>query len=346
MGEVQAVDRREEVKAAILYEIGKPLMIADINLPPLAIGQVLVRVHASGICGKQINEVDGNCGPDKYLPHLLGHEGAGVVEEIGEGVSRVLPGDSVVLHWRKGTGIEAKCPKYEWKYGLIGGGSVTTFNEYAIVSENRLTAIDPDIPFDVAVLMGCAVTTGLGVIFHDSGMEIGQRVAVIGCGGVGLNVIQGAHIHGAGEILAIDQSAAKEKLARYLGASEFSTNTENHAGACFDVVVDTTGVPANIVHAYEICGEGGKIIMVGQPRKGESLIIPNISDHFRGKMLMDTQGGSTNPNRDIPRYLGLYERGLLKLDELITHRFPLEQINDALDVVRHGEAGRVILEMK
>jgi Zn-dependent alcohol dehydrogenase len=339
------MDRTKEMKAAILYELNKPLMVGEVSIPDLGPGQALVRIMASGICGKQLNEISGAYGPDKYLPHLLGHEGAGIVEAIGDGVTHVLPGDHVVLHWRKGAGIEAKCPKYEWKYGLLGGGPVTTFNEYAVVSENRLTVIDRDISFDVAALMGCAVTTGLGVIFHDAEIKIGQRVAVIGCGGVGLNVIQGAHIHGAGEILAIDRSAVKEKMAKRLGASEFSTNMENHVGACFDVVVDTTGVPANIAHAYELCGEDGKIIMVGQPRRGEALTIPNIADHFKGKTLMDTRGGSTNPNQDIPRYLGLYERGLLKLDELITHRFPLEEINNALDVVRRGEAGRVILEM-
>ena len=143
------------MKAAILEELGKPLVISDLTITKLDVGQVLVKVHCSGICGKQIGEISGHFGPDKFLPHLLGHEGGGEVLDIGPGVTCVKPGDHVVMHWRKGKGIESSFPRYtRLVLDDIGGGLVTTFNEYAVVSENRLTPIPKTIPFEVAALMG------------------------------------------------------------------------------------------------------------------------------------------------------------------------------------------------
>ena len=188
-------------KAAILTELNKPLVIDELDIPVLDVGQVLVKVHASGICGAQIGEISGAKGLDKWLPHLLGHEGGAEVLETGLGVTQVKPGDHVVMHWRKGQGIEAKPPRYKWGWmppnGSVGGGWVTTFNEMAVVSENRLTPIPKDISFDVAALMGCAVTTALGMVNNEAKIMIGESVAVAGAGGVGLNVIQAAFLAGA-----------------------------------------------------------------------------------------------------------------------------------------------------
>src|SRR5262249_32148541 len=156
------------------------------------VGQVLVKIQQSGICGAQLGEIAGVKGPDKFLPHLLGHEGGGVVEDVGPGVSHVKKGDHVVLHWRKGVGIQAKPSNYRWMERVVNAGWVTTFSEYTVASENRVTPIPKDIPFDIASLMGCAVTTALGLINNDAQVKIGQSVAVLGCGGVGLNMVQGA----------------------------------------------------------------------------------------------------------------------------------------------------------
>jgi len=330
------------MKAAILLELNSPLVVDDVQAPTLETGQALVKIMASGICGKQIGEIAGRYGPDKYLPHLLGHEGAGIVEAIGPGVSFVKPGNHVVAHWRKGKGLEGACPKYQWGEKVAGGGWITTFSEYAVISENRLTAIDKDIPFDIAALMGCAVTTGLGVVFNDAKLQPGQSIAVIGCGGVGLNVIQGARIAGANMILAIDVNAAKKEMALEFGADVAGWIEQMFD---FDIIVDTTGRPELIAKAYELVAPGGKVIMVGQPSAGASLVIPNVAANMKGKTLMDSTGGDIEPNEDIPKYLDLWRERWLKLSELITHRFPLERINEALDVVRSGEAGRVILEM-
>ncbi len=330
------------MKAAILSELNAPLIVADIDIPELREGQVLVRFMASGICGKQIGEIAGHYGPDKYLPHLLGHEGAGIVEAVGPLVSLVKPGDRVVAHWRKGQGLEGDCPKYQWGEKTVGGGWITTFAERAIISENRLTPIAGDVPFDIAALMGCAVTTGLGAVFNDARLREGQNLAVIGCGGVGLNVIQGGRLAGAYRILAVDKIAAKVAMALDLGADLFGS-IEDAKG--YHVIVDTTGRPELIARAYELVAPGGKVIMVGQPRRGESLTLPDVAANFKGKTLMDSQGGGTKPNEDIPKYLEYWRKGLLDLESLITHRFPLDEINAALDVMRGGEAGRVILEM-
>ncbi|MDE3076602.1 MAG: alcohol dehydrogenase catalytic domain-containing protein, partial [Chloroflexota bacterium] len=179
------------MKAAILVQQHEPLRVAEVKLPDeLAYGQVLVRVHYSTICGSQLGEIDGVKGPDRFLPHLLGHEGSGVVESVGPGVGLVHVGERVVLHWMKAAGVEASNPAYYWDGRAVNAGCVTTFNEWAVVSENRLTPIPDSLDLDLAPLFGCAVTTGFGVLMNDAQLKIGESVLVFGAGGVGLNVIQ------------------------------------------------------------------------------------------------------------------------------------------------------------
>ncbi|HEY6000428.1 MAG TPA: zinc-binding dehydrogenase [bacterium] len=342
------------MKAAILVESKKPLVVADIALPErLECGQVLVRIHRSGICGAQIGEIDAVKGPDKFLPHLLGHEGGGVVEEIGPGVRHVKPGDHVVLHWRKGPGIDSAAPKYRWGDRTVNAGWVTTFQERAVVSENRVTAIAPDIEFEVAALMGCAVTTAMGVLTNDAALKPGESLAVCGVGGVGLNVVQGAALMAAWPIIAIDRVEAKLAMAARFGATHTINSEKQNVleeirriagpeGA--DVIVETTGLPRIIEEAYEATSPRGRTILVGVPKGKEKITIYSLPLHFE-KVLKGTEGGRTQPARDIPRYLNLYRRGKLQLKELITHHFPLERINDALDLIRAGGAGRVIIDM-
>ena len=174
-----------DIKAAILVKQNEPLEIDDVEVPDLGYGQVLVNIKNSGICGKQIDEITGKRGKDPYLPHLLGHEGAGIVKDIGPGVTKVKKGDHIVLHWMKGPGIDSSTPQFSRKGSPINAGWVTTFSEYTIASENRVTPIDKDIDFDVASLLGCAVTTGLGIVFNDLNLKPGQSTAVFGAGGVG-----------------------------------------------------------------------------------------------------------------------------------------------------------------
>jgi S-(hydroxymethyl)glutathione dehydrogenase / alcohol dehydrogenase len=342
------------MKAAVLVELNAPLVLADLEVPPLDVGQVLVEIHCSGICGAQIGEIAGIKGPDAFLPHLLGHEGGGVVIEVGPGVTQVKPGDHVVMHWRKGAGIHSRPATYTWGDRQVNAGWVTTFQELAVVSENRLTPIPPDVPFEIAALMGCAVTTALGVINNDARVKIGDSLVIIGCGGVGLAVAQGAAMVSAHPIVALDVHDHKLEMARGLGA----THTINcghedpdaavrrivgTAGA--DVVIETTGSARVIEQAYRMTAARGRTILVGVPRFDEDITIHSLPLHF-GKTLSGCEGGDANPAVDIPKYLRLYRDGKLRLDGLITHRMPLADINAALEKIRAGEVGRCMVEIR
>lgn len=341
------------MRAAILTELDRPLALAELIVPPLDVGQVFVDVRVSGICGAQLNEISGIKGPDAFLPHLLGHEGGGVVLDVGPGVTQVRPGDHVVMHWRKGAGIHANTPKYVWGDRVVNAGWVTTFNDRAIISENRVTAIPNDIPFDVAALMGCAITTAMGVVNNDAHVRIGESVAVLGCGGVGLSIVQAAAMVSADPVIGIDIREDKLESARSFGATHvIDTRTgslheeiRRIVGARgVDVFFETTGNPRLIEAAYALTASKGRTILVGVPRHDQDITIHSLPLHF-GKVLTGCEGGHSDPSIDIPRYLRLYQRGKLEIDRLITHRYPLDEINTALDMVRSGAAGRVVISM-
>ncbi len=346
----------KSMKAAILVEQKQPLVIGEIQLPEtLYCGQVLVKIAFSGICGSQLGEIDGAKGPDNYLPHLLGHEASGRVLEVGPGVKRVKHGDHVVLHWMKGGGIEAEPPAYTWHGKRVNAGWITTFNEYAIISENRLTPIPPTVDGRLAALFGCAVTTGLGVVINNAKLKPGESVVVLGAGGVGLNVIQGAALTSAFPIIGVDIHDNRLELAKQMGATHL-LNARNanlredirsiigSGGA--DVIVDNTGLPEMIELAYELTGPKGRVILVGVPRKGNNVNLYSLPLHF-GKRLSGSHGGETNPTEDIPRYLKMLDAGKLTLKPLITNEFSLERINEAIAMMRSGEmAGRCVVSLE
>lgn len=352
---MEQAKRPETMKAAILVEQKGPLVIAEVGLPEtLGYGQVLVRIDYSGICGSQLGEIDGAKGPDAYLPHLLGHEGSGQVLETGPGVSKLKTGDRVVLHWMKGAGIESAPPVYSWQGKKVNAGWITTFNEFAIVSENRLTPVPAALDGKIAALFGCAVTTGLGVISNNAKLRMGESIVVFGAGGVGLNVIQGAALSCGHPIIAVDLHDSRLELAKSLGAThclnasrcELDREIRNIAGSAgVDVVVDNTGAPEMIQHAYALTKPKGRVVLVGVPRQGNQVSLYTLPLHF-GKSLAGSHGGESNPSEDIPRYLRLVEAGKLKLGALITREFPLEAINDAIAQMRSGQlAGRCLIAM-
>ncbi len=344
------------MKAAILVEQKKPLMLKHITLPArLRFGQVLVKVFFSGICGSQIGEIDGVKGDDHFLPHLLGHEGSGEVIAIGDGVTNVNAGDYVVMHWRKGIGIDAPVPQYESNGEIINAGFVTTFNEYAVVSENRVTQIPKDFPMDIAPLFGCAVTTGLGVVNNNAELKIGESVIVFGAGGVGLNVIQGAAMVTAYPIIAVDIYDKRLKMAKKFGATHLINSTKQNVqeevqqilkGSMADVVIDNTGNTDVINLGYELTAPQGRTILVGVPPKGNNISLYSLPLHFN-KTITGSHGGETNPSVDIPRYIKLYKKGQLELNQLITDRFTLDEINTAIVGMRNGDiAGRCLIDME
>lgn len=344
-----------KIKAAILVQQRAPLEVAEIETPErLGYGQVLVKVRYSGICGAQINEIEGAKGPDKFLPHLLGHEGCASVLETGEGVRTVKKGDKVVMHWRPSNGIQSQTPVYRWNGKPVNAGWVTTFNDYAIVSENRLTPIPADFDSKLAPLFGCAVTTAIGVINNNAHVKVGQSVVVFGVGGVGLCIAQAAQLVSAHPIVAIDVVDAKLEMAKRFGAThcinskktpDVEKAVRDIVGAQgADVIVDTTGNARVIETAYNLTQAKGKTILVGVPRKGDNISIYSLPLHFK-KILTGSEGGDAEPHNDIPRYVRLVQAGKFNLDGLITHEFGLEQINEAIALVRGGEAGRVLVRM-
>lgn len=334
------------MKSAILEELNKPLVLKEINLTSLEIGQVNVRVLVSGICGSQLHEISGYKGNGKFLPHLMGHEGCGIVEEIGPGVTRVKPGDKVVMHWRPGLGIEANFPTYESNGKFFSSGKINTLTENAIVSENRLTQIPQATNSEFAALLGCSLTTALGVIDHESDLRFGESVAVLGCGGVGLNIITAARLRGAGEIHAIEVSKSKKEICLDHGAT-FHHEDVADTPSNIDLVIDTTGKPDVISTAFSKLGPRGRIILLGQPNPGQELVLPEAIRLFNGSGLSikASQGGSTVPHEDIPRYLKMLDLGLISIDKLITHRFTLDDVNTAFDVLKSGDAGRIMIHV-
>jgi len=340
-------------RAAILAQSRQPLVVDTIDMPvELDAGQVLVKVLYTTICGAQINEIDALKGVDKFLPHLLGHEASAEVVEIGPGVTMVKPGDTVVLHWRPSRGIQSRTPAYGWRGQKLNAGWITTFNEYAVLSENRMTPIPADFDLRTAPLLGCAVTTAAGVVNNDAHLKIGESVVIFGAGGVGLNLVQFAALAGGHPIVAVDLLDHKLDMARARGATHSinGAKVSDVAGAIRDIVgaagpdkvFETTGVKSVIESAYELTHADGVCVLVGVPH--EKVTINTLPIHFN-KILTGSHGGSAMPHVDIPRIIRLVKAGRLSFDGLITDEFALDDINPAFDLVRSGKAGRVLIRV-
>ncbi len=297
------------MRAAILEKIGAPLTVADVDLPTeMKRGQVLVRVLCSGICGSQLQEIDGIKGDPAHIPHLLGHEGCGIVLAAGEGVTTVKEGDKCIMHWRNGDGIEAEPATY----GNIKAGPITTFSEYAVVSENRVTAIPQDIPNDLAALFGCALSTAISIVEKEAKPKIGDVVSVIGCGGLGLSIIFALTMrrNELWTVYGTDRSLGKKKFVDQFHMAHFAVESFRT-----DLVIDT---------------------VENHP----------IGNRYISLQKNGTSAGGFNPPKDIPRYCEMFRHGTLDgYEKIITHRISLDQINDGIRLMRDGKAGRVMIEM-
>ena len=341
-------------KAVILEEINKPLSIKDIESTELHVGQVLVKILVSGLCGAQLQEIAGLKGNSKFLPHLMGHEGCGIVTDIGLGVTTVKIGDKVVMHWRVGDGIEAPFPNYILDGKKISSGKVTTLSEYSIVSENRLTAVPHDTSDYLCALLGCGLTTALGTINNEAEVKFGESVMIVGCGGVGLNLIQGSKLASAYPIIGVDVSEDKREIVNSFSVNFINTSIEDIKEGLsrlgikdVDVIIDTTGNIKAIESTISLLSNKGRYIMVGQPKPGETMLIPNANSLFgtHGKIIKSTQGGKTSPTDDIPKYIKLHRAGLLDINKIITHEFILNDINKAIDILKTGQAGRIMIKI-
>ena len=348
--------KRKFMKAAVLFKSKKPLKIVNIELPKyLDRAQVLVKLHYSGICGSQIGEIDCIKGKDNYLPHLLGHEASGTVVEVGPQVKTVKAKDRVVLHWRPGSGKQSNPPIYKHNGKKINAGWVTTFNEYGVISENRLTKVNSNMDLITAPLFGCAITTGFGVVNNNAKLKKNESVIIYGSGGIGLNMIQAARVVKAYPIIAVDIYGKKLLLAKKCGATHtinaskeknFKLILRNILGEKkLDVFIDNTGVPKNIELGYELISKIGKLVLVGVPPKGKKISIYTLPIHF-GKKIIGSEGGESRPEKDITKITKIIRSNKINIKQLVSKIYKLDNINKAIQDIRSGNIeGRAIIKL-
>ena len=340
-------------QAAVLEKNNSPLVIQVVEFQgPLSVGQVLVKLSFSGICGKQLEEIEGSDGEDRFLPHLLGHEGTGTVADTGPGVTKAKIGDTVVLHWMKGNGINSSPPKYNDANGRkLNAGWVTTFNELAVVSENRITVVPNTSDMMVAALLGCAVTTGVGTVINQAQVKPYDTALVYGCGGVGLSVVQGLKLAHPRAIIAVDISEKALALARDLGATHcVNPKTQDVVSEVWRItggkgaskVLINTGNPKAIETALETTAVPGNCYFVGRPPRGMKIAVDPLAI-FQQRTVSGSHGGDSIPDRDIPTYLQLHEEGSLNLSKLVSRVLPFSDINLGINLTRSDNPGRCIL---
>jgi S-(hydroxymethyl)glutathione dehydrogenase / alcohol dehydrogenase len=339
--------------AALLVATGQPLEIAEISIPALNPGQVLVEIAYSGACGTQVMEWRGDKGEDKWVPHCMGHEGTGTVLEIGAAVTKVKPGDKVVLSWIKGAGIEAGGAKYDWNGKVVNAGGVTTFQRHSVVSENRLTPFPAYLPMDVGIMLGCAAPTGMGAVFNVLQAKPGDAVAIFGTGGVGLNACMAAAFSGGMPVIGIDPSPTRRALAQMYGCTHVIDPTDvDVVGEIkkivpqgVDVSVEATGLPAVMEQAVNATRQqGGRAVVIGNARAGVQFTV-NPAVFNQGKSLMGTWGGDSVPDRDYPKFAKLIASDRFNVKGLLSAPYRLENTEQALQDLAAGSVGRPLIDM-
>jgi Zn-dependent alcohol dehydrogenase len=360
----------------VLVEPGRPLEVREIEVQAPKAGEVLVRMAAGGVCHTDLHVMQGLFAAPR--PAVLGHEGAGVVAEVGPGVTSVKPGDHVVPLWRIACGECEYCtgerpalcpsglevrrtgrlPDGTTRFSLNGEelkhfAGVSSFSEYSVIPEKGVLAIPKDIPLEKAALLGCAVITGFGAVAYAAKVRPGTTVAVIGAGGVGLNVIQAAALAGAERIIAVDLLEGKLTHARAFGATHavraekggdpVGAIRELTGGRGVDYAFDVVGLPATVRQAYLALAKRGVAVAIGIPENNAEVSVPIMSLVYDERVLTGSLYGSARPRLDIPRLIGLYRARKLKLDELLTRTWPLAEINEAYAALERGEVARSVV---
>lgn len=358
-----------KVQAAVLWETGKPFEVVEVDVPDPGPGQVLVRMSASGVCHSDLSVRDG--GIPHPLPAILGHEGAGIVEIVGEGVTRVSPGDHVILSWMPAcrrchwclSGQPFLCdtglvdafsvpPRMHGETPVLPGMTTAAFAEATLLLEDAVVPIPSDVSLDAAALIGCAVTTGVGAVVNTARVRPGESVAVVGCGGVGLSTIMGAALAGASKIVALDLSAERRALAADLGATHTLDPADGDpVGAVKDLVegrgpdhvFEVVGRADTIRQSWDMVRKGGVVTLVGAGRPDDAVSFNAMELFFDAKELRGCVYGSADAHRDFPKLVELYQSGRLDLDRLITGRIRLDDLNGAFDAMVAGEGARSVI---
>ena len=356
-------------KAAILLNYNEKLVVDEIDVQDPSEGEVRVKMRASGVCHSDLHAIKGDL--PIPTPCVLGHEGSGTIEAIGKGVSGLKEGDDVILSWVPPCGTCSYCiagtthlceaaqmaailnSRLAYKgQSLNSISGVASFSSYTTLPASGCIPIHNGTPHDVACLVGCGVMTGVGAAINTVEINAGQTVAVIGCGGVGLNVIQGAAIRGAGMIIAVDRVASKLELAKKFGATHVVNASDTTAsagimaltnGSGVDWAFEVIGIADLITDCFMAIKRGGKVVVVGVPPMTSMVSVPGALLALAEKSLIGSLYGSANVRRDMPRMLDLYASGKLKLKELVSGTLPLERINDAFDAIKKGEVARTVI---
>ncbi|WP_430396143.1 zinc-binding dehydrogenase [Ferrovibrio sp.] len=340
----------KSLTAAVLVQTGQPLEIIDnIAIPELKQGQILVRVHYAGLCHSQVMETRGARGEDRYLPHMLGHEGTGTVLALGQGVSKVQVGQRVVLGWIKGQGIEAGGTVYLAADGRkINAGGVTTFSDYTIVSENRVVPLPEGSPDDLGVLYGCALPTGAGIVFNELMPTAQSSIAVLGLGGIGLSALLAARDFAPRLLVAVDIEDAKLELARRFGATHVVNAAREDpvaavkaltGGQGVDYAIEAGGLAHTIEQGFAVIRRGGgRLVFASHPKAGDMIRLDPF-ELISGKSIAGSWGGGSRPDADVPRLGRLYAEGKLPLRHMLSHTYSLAEINRALEDL---EARRIV----
>ena len=349
-----------------MYGVNQPLQIEDVEVDAPGAGEVLVKTSASGVCHSDLHFMEGSY-PTR-TPIVLGHESAGVVEKVGAGVTNVKPGDRVVVAFVTSCGQCDNCvqgkPYLCNNSASLGRNdrlklngepmaqfaNMSAFAEYQLVSKNACVPVPDDVPMEVACLVGCSVMTGVGAVTNTAKIAVGSTVAVIGAGGVGLNAIQGAALAGASRIIAVDLLENKLAAAKEFGATDVVDGSKDDAvqtvqqmtGGGVDFAFEAIGLAKTAEQAFGMVKRGGKAVVVGMIPVTQMVTVPGAA--FLGeKGIIGSFYGSTRQTHDMPWLMELYRQGRLKIDELITKRWKLDQINEAYDALKNGEVNRSVI---
>ncbi|MET7757769.1 Zn-dependent alcohol dehydrogenase [Streptomyces sp. NPDC005389] len=358
------------MRAAVLHEIGQDKLevVDDVEAVGFGPGKVRIRVRATGLCHSDVSAMSGVL--PQPAPFIPGHEGAGEILDVGDGVTGLAQGQRVLLCWLPACGSCPACKRGQTQLCLAGfmnagtpnftrpGGDVFgfagtgTFTEEVVVDAGCAVPIPDDVPFDIAALIGCGVTTGLGAAINTAKVEAGSSVAVIGCGGVGISAIQGAKLQGAAQIVAVDPVESRREAALRFGATEAvapdalaDAKQRITAGEGFDYVFEVVGKSATARTAYENTRRGGTLCVVGAGAMDDNLQLNMFELFFDEKRILPSMYGGGDVLRSYERAIALWRAGRIDLESLITHRVPLAGINEALEQMRTGAALRTCIEI-
>ena len=356
------------MKAAVFYSVGKPVAIADVQLKDPGPGEVRVALKAAGLCHSDLSVIDGTI--PYPTPVVLGHEGAGVIDAVGSGVTSVQEGDTVIVSTLSHCG---RCPACEVgkptqcknapslkdaRPFTVDGrpafqfANASVFTEQTVVREQGAIPIDPRVPFDRACLIGCGIMTGFGAVVNRARVEVGATMAVFGVGGIGLNCVQGGVLAGAAKIIAVDVMPQKLEWARRFGATHVIDSSKDDpvagirdlTGGGADYTFEAVGNIAVIKQALEALGAGGALTIVGVPKMGTSFDFV-VHALYQNKAILGCRYGTARPRVDFPMLAELYLSGRLKIDELITHHYALEEFDQALEDLRRGHLARGVFDL-